>query len=271
MCIENINAVSKVLNISVVVPVFNQVHLTERCLGSLIDNSILARELVIIDNNSSDSTPAVLKEFQNRFVEKGWSMNIISNFENVGFGRACNQGIRASSGVFVAILNNDTWLMPGWDEVLVRRINELDADMVGPYYDEFSFDAENTPLKAKTFVCRNRNKFSEDWVSILMFFRRETLNEIGLFDERFFVTYEDTDLRERMDRAGKKYFQVGDCYIWHYSKGTRDSQALPSDYVQEGLRLFIEKWGFDPRMREKTLSAKLWRKWRKIKAKRGLF
>ncbi|MFZ3064908.1 MAG: glycosyltransferase family 2 protein [Nitrospirota bacterium] len=271
MCTENINAASKVLNISVVVPVFNQVHLTERCLGSLLDNSILARELVIIDNNSSDSTPAVLKEFQNRFAEKGWSTHIIINLENVGFGRACNQGIRASSGEFVIILNNDTWLMSGWDDVLLRRMSELGADMVGPYFDESPFDAENMIVKAQRYADRNRGKFSKDWVSILMFFRRQVLEAVGLFDERFFVTYEDTDLRERMDRAGKKYFQVGDCYIWHFSKGTRGSQKLPSNYEQEGLRLFIEKWGFDPCIHEKALSAKLRRKWKKVKATMGLF
>lgn len=253
-----------------VVPVFNQVHFTERCLGSLLDNSILARELVIIDNNSSDSTPTVLKEFQNRFADKGWSMHIISNPGNIGFGRACNQGIRASSGTFVVVLNNDTWLMPGWDKVLVRRIDELKADMIAPYYDETPFDEIGTPIQAKRFVARNRNRYSKDWVSILMFFRRETLDDIGVFDERFFVTYEDTDLRERMDRAGKRYFQVGDCYIWHFSKGTRDSQKLPSDYEQNGLRLFTEKWGFDPRVPHNTTAAKFKRKWKRIKARMGL-
>lgn len=253
------------------VPVFNQVHLTERCLGSLLDNSVLARELVVIDNKSDDSTPAFLEDFQKKTANKGWSMRVLTNTENVGFGRACNQGIRAATGEHIVILNNDTWLMQGWDAALLRRINELDADMVGPYYDEGVFDAERTSAKAREFVARNRDKFSSDWVSILMFFRRETLDEIGLFDERFFVTYEDADLRERMDRAGKKYFQVGDCYIWHFSKGTRESQKLPSNYEQDGLRLFMEKWGFDPRIRDKSTSAKLWRKWKKIKARMGLF
>ena len=204
------------------VPVFNQVHLTERCLGSLLDNSVLARELVVIDNKSDDSTPAFLKDFKKQIAGKGWSMKILTNIENVGFGRACNQGMRAATGEHIAILNNDTWLMQGWDAALIRKINELDADMVGPYYDEGVFDAETIPVKAREFVARNRDKFSSDWVSILMFFRRETLDEVGIFDERFFVTYEDSDLRERMDSAGKKYFQVGDCYIWHFSKGTRD-------------------------------------------------
>ena len=58
------------------VPVFNQVHLTERCLGSLLDNSILARELVVIDNKSNDSTPAFLKGFQKQTADKGWSMKV---------------------------------------------------------------------------------------------------------------------------------------------------------------------------------------------------
>lgn len=259
------------MNISVVIPVYNQAHLTERCLVSLLENSLIAKELFVVDNNSTDTTSILLKKFQQKFSSKGWNMQIISNHENVGFGRACNQGIRASSGDHVVILNNDTWLMPGWDEALLRRLNDLNADMVGPYYDESAFDAENTPKMAKKFVSRNRNKSSIDFVAILMFFRRATLDEIGLFDERFFVTSEDDDLRVRMERAGKRYFQVGDCYIWHHSSGTRHSQKLPSNFEEEGLRLFIEKWGFDHRGRNKTIYAKVRRKWRKIKASMGLF
>lgn len=259
------------MNISVVVPVYNQVHFTERCLNSVLDNSLLARNIIVVDNGSRDSTPEILKKYQKRFSQQGWKMDIITIPDNIGFGRACNRGVLASTCEFVAILSNDTWVMEGWDEVLLRRIDCLGADMVGPYYDEGPFDTEKTPLKAKKYVACNCNKFSRDWVSMLMFFRRETLDAIGLFDERFYLTYEDTDLRERMDRAGKKYFQVGDCYIWHFSKGTRGENKQSSDYEQDGLRLFVEKWGFDPRIREKAFSAKLRRKWKKIKATMGLF
>ena len=257
--------------ISVIVPVFNQSKLTERCFASLQTNSRLARELVVIDNHSTDQTPELLDQFKKSFEALGWTMSIIRNEANQGFGRACNAGIRASSGDFTVILNNDTWLMPGWDEVLFRRMAKLNVDMIAPYYDESTFDETETLTKAKHFIRRNKNKVRPDWVSILMFFRKSTLEKLGLFDERFFVTYEDADLRERMERAQLRYCQIGDCYIWHFSKGTRGQVEMPSGYEAEGLKLFVDKWGFDPCEEDRTAHMRIKRRWKKAKAKLGLF
>jgi GT2 family glycosyltransferase len=257
--------------ISVIVPVFNQAKLTERCLASLLKNSQLARELIVIDNCSTDETTLVLNQFKKLFETQGWVMSIIRNEINVGFGRACNAGVRASSGDFVVILNNDTWLMPGWDQVLHRRMSELNVDMISPHYEEIEFDETETLKKANRFIQRNRDKVKPDWASILMFFRKPSLEKLGLFDERFFVTYEDADLRERMNRAGLKYCQIGDCYIWHFSKGPRGEIEMPSGYEAEGLRLFMEKWGFDPCEKERALRPRMLRRWKELKSKLGLF
>ena len=256
-------------SVSVVIPVYNQAQLTRACGASLAQNSRVARELIVVDNASSDDTPQVLDELGTKLRGQGWDFSVLRNTENQGFGRACNQGIRVARGEFVAVLNNDTWLMPGWDEALAHRARELRADMVGPYYDERPFDPRATPARAARFAARNQGKARRAWVSILMFFPRSTLNDLGLFDERFFVTYEDADLRERMERAGMRYYQVGDCFIWHRSKGTRDHADLPSDYEKEGLRLFMDKWGYDPRTREATRHARLTCRWRRIKDRLG--
>ena len=161
--------------------------------------------------------------------------------------------------------------MQGWDEVLLRRMSLLNVDMIAPHYDESAFDEIETPAKAERFIRRNLGKVHPDWVSILMFFRRPALESIGLFDERYFVTCEDADLRERMKRAGLRYCQVGDCSIWHFSKGTRGQVQMPSDYEAEGLRLFMEKWGFDPCAEDRTLPMRFRRRWKKVKTKLGLF
>ncbi len=256
-------------SISIVVPVFNQAALTERCLHSLLVGSQVARELIVVDNHSTDNTSGLLISLRTHFEKKGWKFQVITNEKNAGFGRACNQGIRASTSPYVAVLNNDTWLMPGWDQALLRRIKDLNAAMIGPYYDETPFDAVQTARRAQQFVQQNRGKARPLWVSILMFFRRADLEQVGLFDERFFVTYEDTDLRERFDRAGLKYFMVGDCSIWHFSKGTRNSAPLPQGYEADGLRLFMEKWNFDPRARDHTRWAKLRRRWMRMKNRWG--
>jgi GT2 family glycosyltransferase len=260
------------MSITVIVPVFNQSHLTQRCLESLLKNSEIARELIVVDNHSTDDTPQLLERFRPHFESKGWSFRVLVNLQNQGFGRACNRGIRESKGSHLAILNNDTWVMPGWDSALLKNLTKLGAAMVGPHFDETPFsDLHELEDRARKFTQRNRGKVIPRWSSILMFFSRATLDQLQYFDERFFITYEDTDLRERMDRAGLTYYKVGDCYIWHFSKGTRAQKgALPSGYEQEGLRLFVEKWGFDPRLRENTRLARLKKRVERVKNRLGL-
>ncbi|MDZ4675913.1 MAG: glycosyltransferase family 2 protein [Oligoflexia bacterium] len=259
------------MKISVVVPVFNHVHLTQRCLPSLVEGAHQAHQLVIIDNHSTDNTPEYLREFKKKAELKGWSVIIVTNEKNLGVGAAFNQGIKNSTGDFIALLNNDTWLMPNWDSSLLLATETLGGAMIAPYYDETPFDEKQIPLKAQQFIQRNYAKHSHDWAAILMFFRRDTFEKVGVFDERYFVGYEDRDLQERMDRAGLKYYKTGSCFIWHHSKGTRDSANLPSGYEQDSLQKFISKWGFDPRPLENTKFQKYRRKWIRFKNKFGYF
>jgi GT2 family glycosyltransferase len=258
-------------SVSVVTPVFNQFLHTERFLNCLLESSTRLREVIVVDNHSADKTPEVLDSFKESFRRKEIDFCVISNKENRGYGRACNQGISKASGSYVAISNNDVWLMPDWDGVLVGKITELDADMVGPYFDEKGFDVSLAPERARRFLARNRGKYRPEYVPVLSFFRKSSLDRLGGFDERFFLTYEDADLHKRMNDLGMKYYKVADCYGWHCSKGTRAATQLPADYEIEGLRLYKEKWGFDPRTHEHTYSGRLKRRWQKIKDGLGLF
>lgn len=262
------------MSVSVVIPVFNQVHWTRRCLPSLLAHSEIARELVIIDNHSTDETPAYLESMRSEFERAGWRYQVITNAENRGFGRACNQGIAATQGRYVTLLNNDTWLMPGWDSALAGALERSQAAMVGPYYYEKKFDEAAIVKQARRFVRWNRGKLRPVWVPMLMFFRRSAFEQVGVFDERYFVTFEEIDLRVRFDRAGLKYYMTGDCFIWHASKGTRgQAGALPSDYELQGRKIFAEKWGFDPdelRPRYFTWPERLKRRWERIRNGLGL-
>jgi len=256
------------MKVSVVIPVFNQSHLTQRCLDSLIQNSSILQDVIIIDNASSDDTETLLNQFREQFSQTAIHFSVIKNDKNLGFGRACNQGIREylkSDAPYLFILNNDTWLMPGWDRALIEAMNHHSVDCIGPYFYEKPFHDHMTKT-AKNFVSRNRHGFRNHFVPILMCFNRSAVEKLsadcpgsngGMFDERYFVTYEDTDLLNRMKSIGLKYGQTGSCFIWHRSQGTRSSSALPSGYEQEGLKLFMEKWGYDPRPLEYTFRSRM--------------
>jgi GT2 family glycosyltransferase len=264
------------MSVSAVVPVFNKIDLTERCLDSLLENSRNLTEVFVIDNASTDATPDKLLIIESRFKTAGIAFSVIRNTENVGFGRASNQGIRIARGDWIAIINNDTWLAPGWDTALEEEANRLHLDLIGPHFDERPFGGD-MKARALDFLKRNGGRFRTHFVPILMFFRRSAMEVIafehgGIFDERFFVTFEDTDLRYRMDQAGLLYGQTSKAYIWHQSMGTRSTPGLlPSNYEQEGRRIFIEKWGFDPVPLENTWFQRVRRKYRKWKSSRGRF
>jgi GT2 family glycosyltransferase len=260
---------------SVFIPVFNKYHLTERCLFSLLKHSVDTKEVFVIDNHSTDLTPELLRQFQPLFQKQGIRFQSITNTENLGFGRACNLGIRASTGDRIAILNNDTWLMPEWDRRLREAQDHLNAELVGPYFYEKEFNEKEILKKSLRFAKWNRGKFRKSWVPMLMYFKKSALDEVGIFDERYFVSFEELDLQVRFNQAGFKYFMVGDCFLWHFSKGTRgDPQLIPPHHELEGRRLFVDKWGFDPD--ELNPHARSWpnrlkKRWRRIKSGIGLF
>jgi len=251
--------------VSVVIPVFNQSNLTKWCLQSLLEHSTCVSEVYIINNASQDQTDAILIEFKPLFEKRGVQLQIITSSQNLGFGRACNQGVRETlkgQAQYLVILNNDTWLMPNWDQALIESLQNYQLDCVGPYFYEKPL-TENIKQIALQFTRKNSRHFRQHFVPILMCFTRSAAVRLasdnvgtngGIFDERFFVTYEDTDLLHRMKIMKMKFGQTGSCFIWHHSKGTRDQ--LPSGYEQEGLRLFQEKWGFDPRLQDHTFSAR---------------
>lgn len=270
------------MKVSVVIPVFNQCHLTERCLTSLLKNSSGLQGVCVVDNASQDNTGAILEGFQASFASAGVSFEIIHNSKNEGFGRACNQGIRhfrKGNAQFIVILNNDTWLMPKWDQSLLTVMVEQHLDCIGPYYYEKEFQ-ESMESMASEFVKANHTRLRQHFVPILMCFSRDAIDKLatdcegsrgGIFDERFFVTYEDADLLHRMKLLHLSYAQTGSCFIWHQSKGTRSQQSLPTGYEQEGLRLFLEKWGFDPRPHRESFLIRLHRKYWKWLEKHGKF
>ncbi len=89
--------------VSIIIPVFNRVEFTQKCLESLFQNTPDGiYELIVIDNASTDGTKIFLQALINR------NFKVITNKENLGFAKACNQGARAASADYLLFLNNDT-------------------------------------------------------------------------------------------------------------------------------------------------------------------
>src|SRR5512147_2918301 len=117
--------------ISLVIPVYNQLHYTKQCVEAIQRHTTIPYELILVDNASSDGTHEYLRTLK---------ATIISNEKNLGCAKAWNQGIRASGGTMVAILNNDIVVTPGWLERLVAFMEATGHGLVSPSAREGKLD-----------------------------------------------------------------------------------------------------------------------------------
>ena len=113
------------VEVSIVIPVFNQLHFTQACLVSLQQHTgEIACEVVVVDDCSTDATPDIISRLP--------GVIYLRNNSNAGFTASCNRGADAARGKYLVFLNNDTIVTPGWLASLVETFElEPRAGLVG--------------------------------------------------------------------------------------------------------------------------------------------
>lgn len=222
--------------ISLVIPVYNQLHYTKQCVEAIQRHTTIPYELILVDNASSDGTHEYLRTLK---------ATIISNEKNLGCAKAWNQGIRASGGTMVAILNNDIVVTPGWLERLVAFMEATGHGLVSPSAREGKLDYDLIGY-AQEFVRKCAGATREGAMyAACMLIRRDVFERIGMFDEGFsYGGCEDTDFLWRMKQAGFSVAMTGSVLIHHFSMVTQDAikQSDEKAYPAENLAHFKKKW-----------------------------
>lgn len=187
-------------------------------------------ELIIVDNMSTDRSVDVVKRLAPDAV-------LIENSENIGYGSAINMAVRRSRGEWLAIGNADLMVPEGGldslPEVLAGMPN--DVALAGPTLLDISgnhvlsagfFPTLATLVKGLVRDCRNRKYLSfrrhvagpVDWVTgACLFVRRSHLEQVGGFDQEYFLYYEDVDLALRMSHVGKRCVYTPAVHMMHRS------------------------------------------------------
>ena len=142
--------------VSVVIPVWNNWNLTERCLESLADHHEAPLEIIVVDNGSTDSTARELADRP--------GVRVITNAENLGFPAAGNQGIAAATGEFVCILNNDTEVVAGWLVEMMAALQVPDTGMVGPRSNRIS-GLQGVPETPGLDEPRDAHRWARAWAA----------------------------------------------------------------------------------------------------------
>jgi GT2 family glycosyltransferase len=193
--------------VSVVIVTFNGRALLEPCLRALVGGTRAPDEIMIVDNNSMDDTAPWL-------VATYPGIRLLRCAANLGFAAANNLGIRDSSGSYVMTLNNDTQIGP---DALSRLMSALDAagPSIGAVMSTMVF-AENPSVVASSGLEAFTNGVVRDAevgaavepgrapyaifgpCAGAAMYRRDALDDVGLFDPAFFMYLEDADLAWRL-------------------------------------------------------------------------
>ena len=253
------------MKLSVVIVNYNVKYFLEQCLLSVIRAcSRIETEILIVDNNSSDGSVEYIRQ---RFP----SVHVIANKDNPGFSKANNQAIQIAKGEYILILNPDTLIAEDTFDICIDFMNKhadagaLGVKMIdgkGNFLPE-SKRALPTPEVAfyKMFglarLFPHSHQFGRYHLSYLpkdetnpvdilsgafMFFRKKVLDEIGYFDETFFMYGEDIDLSYRVLKAGYQNYYLADTTIIHYKGESTKKGSL--NYVRvfyQAMIIFARK------------------------------
>lgn len=228
--------------VSIVIVSFNCSDVIAESLQSCIN--IGKTEIIVIDNASSDNSISVINSIVCQNIK------LIINRENLGFTRACNQGIRIAQGEFIMLLNPDASLQKDCIKILTNYMNlNPEIGIVSPclFYPDGTFQNYTrtfptvsglwvesfVPMKFwnsfksyRKYTCQdldfNKKQFVEQPAGAALMFRNQ-----WSMDENYFIYGSDVDLCKTVIEAGFKIVQIPDAKVYHYqSKGGTNNIAL---------------------------------------------
>jgi N-acetylglucosaminyl-diphospho-decaprenol L-rhamnosyltransferase len=251
--------------VAVVIVNYNTRDHVRACLATIPADT----EIALVDNGSSDDSVTMVRdEFP--------TVTVLENEQNVGYGSAANQGVRACDAEYVLVLNSDTLLRP---DALNQLAAHLDRHprvaIAGPrlwngdgtvQHSRFPFPGtlawllENEPVVAVAAwippVRRRLLCFSPavvapvPWVlGAALAIRREAFDEVGGFDDAFFMYYEEVDLCLRLRRAGWDVHYVPQAEVVHLGSASTSHvrAAMAVEHFRSTLR-FYRRYYRGPRL-----------------------
>ena len=235
--------------VSIIILTFNKAAYTYQCLRSLIENTNIPFEVILVDNKSTDNTQELLKRVDN-VVQ-------IANDKNLGFLQGCNQGAIPAKGKYLLFLNNDTAVTKDWLSQLVSTADSnahygaVGCKLVWPngqlqeagsiiWRDGSAsgYGRGDDPLKPEYSYLREIDFCS----GACLLVRTDLFKILKGFDERYIPAYyEDADLCLGIQNLGYMIIYQPKVTIFHH-EFTSSSKEHATKYMVNNQSKFIEKW-----------------------------
>ena len=252
------------MNLSIVIVNWNTKDHLRRCLGSIRKNPPAGEfEVIVVDNASADSSAEMVRQ---QFGE----VTLIGNAENAGYAEGNNQGIAASRGEYILLLNPDTELKPGALDTLLAfgrgrpEAAAVGCRLVGPdgkvqsscrgFPNPLGVLFEYTKLsrlfpksrlfgsyRMTFFGCDREAEVDQPMGSCLLL-SRKAVEDVGMFDSDFPIFFNEVDWCYRTKQMGWKIYFTPDAEVVHWGgAGTRQVKPQMVRESHRALRKFYEK------------------------------
>lgn len=212
-------------------------------------------EIVLVDNTSTDSSVAWLKE-------NAPKVHLIEMRENVGFGEGCNIGMRYAieelETEYVLLLNIDTVILPNLVAELQKYADEntvttaytycgVKGAALEPWYAGGEIDRSTAQINQILYAMPESDAYEVGFISgCCMMLHKKVIDRIGYFDSQYFLYYEDTDYCVRMQNAGIVMKYITTTSLWHKvggsSLGGSEASCSTQYYVTRNRLLFADKY-----------------------------
>jgi len=247
--------------IDIVIVNWNSGNYIKNCVNSINDHSSgLIKKIIVIDNNSSDSSDISIKDLPN--------VNLIKLSKNYGFSRACNIGSNHSNSKYILFLNPDTLIYPNVFQRVISFMEDKNNNKTAICGVQQINFKKNISRHSNTFPTiysyifmsigltnlfprlghlmkywdHKESRKVDHVIGSFYFIRSEVFKAAKGFDERFFMYLEDLDMSYRVNGLGWDTMYLSDVYIMHYAGGTsKKVKGKRLFYSMQSRLLYVEK------------------------------
>lgn len=256
------NTATSTMKLSVIIISYNSAHFLQTCLQPLIESlHQIPSEIFVVDNNSKDNSVILVRTL---FL----NVHLLANTKNLGFGAACNQALREAKGEYILILNPDVCVHPTTLSTMLSYLqNHQKIGILVPQLrftdGSLQYSCRRYPVFLAHFIQRffpnsqvvrsylmldkDHSVIQEiDWaIGAFLLVRREVFQQIGLFDERYFLYFEDTDLCRRTKNAGRSIVYYPKAVATHYfHQSSYKILSKPFFHHLRSMFIYYKTYGF---------------------------